>query len=197
MSTGFRKDLLFLFYLSASITFCSWVRACPVPPGQQATFPAMLVVLHPDTDPAVWPHPVSVRGLVAFRGSLSSLVAEPGLYLTQYIVELHFITVMSSSNVNFSQETVRKKLGVLTGHTESLWKPGVTSVSLCSSDLGLVKAHLSDPRVGFARLHHPHPPTFTALRESEKSTMESHFMTWKGTGKMFQFDKYVDSEHTR
>lgn len=53
MSMGFGKHLLlFLFSLSASITFCSQFRACSMPPRQPATFTGIFFLLYPETDPS-------------------------------------------------------------------------------------------------------------------------------------------------
>lgn len=68
---------------------------------------------------------------------------------------------------------------------QSLDLEKVISINLCPPDLGPLKAHLSNLiclLLIFALLSYTIPTHLSIdLGESEKSAMESHFMTWSDT----------------
>lgn len=70
MSMGFSKGffLFVLFWLSASITFCSWLHACAMPPRQQATFVGIFFLLYPRTDSSPTEHTLCGQMLKCLQG---------------------------------------------------------------------------------------------------------------------------------
>lgn len=125
-----------------------------------------------------WWHTLFVKCLNAFWDSLTFLITEPGLYLTQCTVELCFIPVMGGSNVSLTGD--HEKLRVSEVILSLYQKLGVTGVNLCSSDVGLLKGHLSEPTrllLIFVLLYYTIPThPFIDLGKSQKI---SHFLYGK------------------
>lgn len=119
-----------------------------------------------------------VKCLNAFWDSLTFLITEPGLYLTQCTVELCFIPVMGGSNVSLTGD--HEKLRVSEVILSLYQKLGVTGINLCSSDVGLLKGHLSEPTrllLIFVLLYYTIPThPFIDLGKSQKI---SHFLYGK------------------